>query len=675
MSANEYFSGGGAYEQNEQHRYNNNSSDNQSPWSSPPPIHTPSSSTYEGSYPPSEPPYNSPQPAWGQPTFPRQYETQPYPTQSPCPPYQQGQYNSPEPYPPYPPYYAPRETYPYPPQHQAYLQQPPAYNAGPAAEAPDERGLLGAVAGGATGAFAGHQVHHGVLGAIGGAITGSVAEDAIKKHKKDKKERKEKKKWGHGRRDSSSSSSSPSSSSSDDEHHHHHHRRHSQENHDPNLRGNFSRSSNEIRLEGNYELVAYCNPVSGHPRRSSIPLNNVLTNTFGKFNWARGGNFGASARHIIGVSYVMTPNTGIEDVHIIGTWPGHGREAGSVWKVPSRLAYMPENQPATANAWGYQVTAKMKTYSWMKLLLDCKGPPTEYDDRDLKHSQGEGLLQLPPDTTATEICGNFLREIYNYTLEYLNRRLTAAVAGITDNPFRVLKVILAGGFGDTPYLNVQLKNWCFSMHNIELVCPENPQAAILEGAALSGLQGIKASKKNQSRGIAEYDPWDDHEKLCSSRDVWKTRKGQYIDEKTKFCQEIDVTTTDDEDPSFYAVLSSCTSEPLPTTYLIQLDIFIFGYCPVLDRSGPILVTQQLCKSSSSCKVPQNSSRSSIWGFTALHCAQDFVHDGFPKVTTEQTYRLDSLFVLENDVEVVYNEVDKLRKQDAFPPAPFIKEAF
>lgn len=44
--------------------------------------------------------------------------------------------------------------------------------------------------------------------------------------------------------------------------------------------------------------MAYCNPVSGHPRRSSIPLNGVLTNTFGKFNWARGGNFGASARHV-----------------------------------------------------------------------------------------------------------------------------------------------------------------------------------------------------------------------------------------------------------------------------------------------------------------------------------------------------------------------------------------
>jgi hypothetical protein len=77
----------------------------------------------------------------------------------------------------------------------------------------------------------------------------------------------------------------------------------------------------------------------------------------------------------------------------------------------------------------------MKSYSWMKLLLDRKTPSTDYDDPDLKHSQGEGLLQLPPGTTATEVCGDFLREIYQYTLEYLRKRLTAAVIDITPFEF------------------------------------------------------------------------------------------------------------------------------------------------------------------------------------------------------------------------------------------------
>jgi len=50
-----------------------------------------------------------------------------------------------------------------------------------------DRGLLGAVTGGAAGAFAGHKARgHGVLGALGGAILGSLTEDYAKKGKKNK---------------------------------------------------------------------------------------------------------------------------------------------------------------------------------------------------------------------------------------------------------------------------------------------------------------------------------------------------------------------------------------------------------------------------------------------------------------------------------------------------------
>ena len=44
---------------------------------------------------------------------------------------------------------------------------------------------MGALAGGAAGGFAGHKANHGFLGTIGGAIIGSIAEDAVKKHKRD----------------------------------------------------------------------------------------------------------------------------------------------------------------------------------------------------------------------------------------------------------------------------------------------------------------------------------------------------------------------------------------------------------------------------------------------------------------------------------------------------------
>ncbi|KAK5192310.1 hypothetical protein LTR47_006618 [Exophiala xenobiotica] len=49
-----------------------------------------------------------------------------------------------------------------------------------------DRGMMGAMAGGAAGAFGGHKAGHGFLGSIGGAIIGSLAEDYAKKNKKNK---------------------------------------------------------------------------------------------------------------------------------------------------------------------------------------------------------------------------------------------------------------------------------------------------------------------------------------------------------------------------------------------------------------------------------------------------------------------------------------------------------
>jgi hypothetical protein len=68
----------------------------------------------------------------------------------------------------------------------------------------------------------------------------------------------------------------------------------------------------------------------------------------------------------------------------------------------------------------------------------------------------------------------------------------------------------------------------------------------VKGAAFRGLQGIKASKKRSRlhygiqmlcpfrEGIdpeefVEYDPWDDNEKLCSGRAVWKISKVELLE--------------------------------------------------------------------------------------------------------------------------------------------------
>ncbi|KAF2163285.1 hypothetical protein M409DRAFT_57575 [Zasmidium cellare ATCC 36951] len=67
----------------------------------------------------------------------------------------------------------------YAPPASQYPTPPPASFNGP----PDaDRGVMGALAGGAAGAYGGHQLGHGVIGAIGGAYAGHKLEDAYQKH-------------------------------------------------------------------------------------------------------------------------------------------------------------------------------------------------------------------------------------------------------------------------------------------------------------------------------------------------------------------------------------------------------------------------------------------------------------------------------------------------------------
>ncbi|KAL2810131.1 CVNH domain-containing protein [Aspergillus granulosus] len=257
---------------------------------------------FDGAGPNPIPP-SMPAPEQAQPSLPQEtgpYQPQYYPgTPFPLPPqlYYQYQYQ-------YPPtgygqqYQQPPPPYPQLPDSGPQPYSPPQPGYAPTATDPegptaaDERGVLGAVAGGAAGAYAGHQVHHGVLGTIGGAIVGSLAEDAVKNKtsgKEEKKEKKEKKsRFGFHRRGSSSSSSDSDKEEA---------KKPEPASPPPTRRGNFSASSSSISLRGGYELVASCRSRSGHQRESRLPLNSVLMNAFGHFQWRRNGNFGASARN------------------------------------------------------------------------------------------------------------------------------------------------------------------------------------------------------------------------------------------------------------------------------------------------------------------------------------------------------------------------------------------
>lgn len=196
-----------------------------------------------------------------------------------------------------------------PASQQPYHHQAPVYPPGPpiptqyaapadrnyqgqnypsAGTAPTEdRGVMGALAGGATGAWAGHKVNHGFIGALGGAFAGHKLQDAVG-------DRKKKNKHTKSRSSSCSSSSSSSSSCSSRRNSPPPQKRHAA----PKYAGNFSGSATQITLDGDFDLIASCGKIDGSRKLSSISLNRCLTNSDGHFQWSREGNFGSSARNV-----------------------------------------------------------------------------------------------------------------------------------------------------------------------------------------------------------------------------------------------------------------------------------------------------------------------------------------------------------------------------------------
>jgi hypothetical protein len=190
----------------------------------------------------------------------------------------------------------------YPNQQAPYSHQPPTYGYTslvtsstttgpmpgviPAGANPNdpERGVMGALAGGAAGAYAGHEMNHGVLGALGGAFAGHKLEDAYKDHDKEKKKKKkEEEEYAPPTGPPPAYTQQPGGYGPQQIH----------------MAGNFSGSSSEIALDRDNDLIARCRAVDGSERMSALSLNKVLRNDNGHFVWVDdGGNFNGSARNV-----------------------------------------------------------------------------------------------------------------------------------------------------------------------------------------------------------------------------------------------------------------------------------------------------------------------------------------------------------------------------------------
>jgi molecular chaperone DnaK (HSP70) len=130
---------------------------------------------------------------------------------------------------------------------------------------------------------------------------------------------------------------------------------------------------------------------------------------------------------------VNSTKKSIDDIDIIRSWPGPSKEADEVWKAPSKIAYLEDNRNVkkmAAQQWGYQVTPKMRSYAWVKLLLDQETTPTKHDLAELETSQGS-LLDLPRGKSATDVVSDYLKEVYQHTMRTLEQRLSSEILKIT----------------------------------------------------------------------------------------------------------------------------------------------------------------------------------------------------------------------------------------------------
>ncbi|KAI1098170.1 carbohydrate-binding module family 50 protein [Jackrogersella minutella] len=162
--------------------------------------------------------------------------------------------------------------------HQQY--QPHYQNEG----VDGERGLMGGLAGAAAGAYGGHKMGHGVIGAIGGAVAGHKLQDYVHDRKEKKEEEERLQQQLH------SGPPPPSYSPGPQYPHHGGHHSPGQDRSIGGHGGNFSSSSHDVHLEGDYDLRANCRRRDGGSQVSILNLNGILSNVDGHFRWAAAGS-------------------------------------------------------------------------------------------------------------------------------------------------------------------------------------------------------------------------------------------------------------------------------------------------------------------------------------------------------------------------------------------------
>ncbi|KAF2163638.1 hypothetical protein M409DRAFT_25826 [Zasmidium cellare ATCC 36951] len=138
------------------------------------------------------------------------------------------------------------------------------------------------------------------------------------------------------------------------------------------------------------------------------------------------------------------------------------------------------------------------------------------------------------------LSGKDIKDVFDPTVEQVIGLVEQQRDMIRAQGKRLDRLVLVGGFGDSPYLYQRLKDWCQRNGGISAYCPEHPQAAIVTGAALRGLLNMSPESKKCRKhygcpiGMKFREGIDPKDKLyyphygwdamCSNRMMWLVKK-------------------------------------------------------------------------------------------------------------------------------------------------------
>ncbi|KAK2733112.1 hypothetical protein FQN57_002304 [Myotisia sp. PD_48] len=166
---------------------------------------------------------------------------------------------------------------------------------------------------------------------------------------------------------------------------------------------------------------------------------------------------------------------------------------------------------------------------------------------------------------------------------------------------KIDRLILVGGFGDSDYLNTKLGQWCRKRGIASVTCPPDCQAAIVKGACLRGLEGLKpvitysrahygwSWGKRFRPGIdpesnAYPDPFSG-DKMCRGRMEWAVKKGTKLDENFTLSAPIQSTFKKGHAFNENITLFSCSIDDPPEREDHHRVEKVGSICPAFNTSS------------------------------------------------------------------------------------------